>query len=158
MVLLCIVDGVQTIIELSLYISREEQHVWTKRGRRGERCFNTIYELTPILRAWLTANSSSDAKADEKLVDQLSRYFYHEPELLPAILARTASLNKKKKKTFVHSVLDVIQLQKVLTDQALGFKYGGNISDKRWREFFSPMFEDTVEIASFQTWSVPHKC
>ena len=128
-----------------MYISNEEHGAWRRRRRGNKgRCVNTIGGLTPILRAWLTASSSEDEHADEALVDELTRYFLHESDLLPAILTRTIAVKPQKRTLFANCLFDVKQMNETLTRQSIGLKFGGNISDHRWRQFFSPMFQEQV--------------
>lgn len=148
---------VQVIIDLCALTASESRRV-RRVHRRQTADQHLLSQLTPILRAWLTDDQSESAAADEQLVLKLAQYFHHEIDLLPATIRTSVDLCPGKVATFAHSLFDLPKIDKFLLEQCLGLKFGGNISDKRWKEIFSPMFTQQVMFISHlcEFWVVQH--
>tara|TARA_B100002049_G_C16014878_1_gene347527 strand:+ start:414 stop:896 length:483 start_codon:yes stop_codon:yes gene_type:complete len=116
--------------------------------------------ITDILHAFLcgkTVQSESDA---ELFKNNLAAYFRREPKLLHSIIQDIVQAEPRMRRVLFSAIADVHKVEEMTLRQNIALKFGGNVSDKKWKEHFSPLLQATVSLCVFcmYTNALPNIC
>jgi len=106
---------------------------------------NKMDTVTDLLQIFMIGKAVQSAEDQAVFVNNLAAYFRREPHLLQCILRDTIESDPRMRNVFFSVLVDNQKLQKTIARQNLSLKFGGQISDRRWKLQFSPCLQTTVE-------------
>ncbi len=102
--------------------------------------------VTEVLQKLMIGKFVETEKDRACFVSNLSAWFKREPHLLQSSLRYSIANDMRMRNVLFSLLVDVPQLEEIYKKQAMSLKFGGSISDKRWRQYFSPILQRAVEI------------
>lgn len=118
----------------------------THQETSSQRVAQKLDIVTDVLQKLMIGKFVETDKDHALFVNNLSAWFKREPHLLQSSLRYSIASDLRMRNVLFSLLVDVPQLEEIYKEQALSLKFGGNISDKRWGQHFSPILQRAVEI------------